>query len=769
MNNELTILLTEFLINYWLHSSLFVGVALIAFKMHWLSADKRGERIAKLALFAGVFTSIIFVADWRVFEKQQAPLEMNWQLKEKQQITSLSNALVSEDLNKQDSILKFKSVAEVPVAKPISQVVSPASQWSIDLLLASLKGLQWQLVLIIFWLVVSLSIVFFKLFRISQLHWLLEKRQLVSDEKVVRIYSNLAQRLQVSSSVKLLESENINSPIVFGQYEVVLPIDFSKHYESKQIEAALAHEIAHLKRKDSFWQKLFVIFNCLFFFQALNKLLVQKLYQIAEQQSDQLACQWTGNSHALAEALAITAHNHFNASQNQWVPAMKSNKSQLLIRVEALISKTPKSSSLTSVAFGTLIVLFVLTAMPGLSITQAQATSFGSDDSSHIDINNGKVKHMNMSHSQDGLKIKIKAKLQDDIKFNDSDTAITKFPEDSRLDIIFEKDGDDDRRLLIERKNNEEVIYNYYVDGDKKDFERNGKQWFASVLPQIFRMTGLDAKERVARIQKKGRDSAVLDEVELIRSDYIQRVYMKELFRLSQLSRSDAYRSLELSQNIQSDFEMAGVLKAFVITQKPSDKNWKKLFKVSQDIQSDFELAGLLKTTVSHISSKGDAQDYFFDAAESIQSDFEMRGLFSHFLTEKDVSETFIVKMLLAAKNISSDFELASLLIQANQQAKMNDDIFEAYLNASKEISSDFEMSRTFISLLDNKIKKVHLIELIDMASDHISSDFELARFLISVVDKQSIDEESKAVLLGATDSLSSDFEQNRVLRRIKG
>lgn len=770
MNNEWMLLLTEFLVNYWLHSSLFVGSALIAFKLHWLNADRRGEIIAKLTLFAGVFTSILFVADWRVFENQQAPLEMNWQLKERQVNPGIPNDLVSYGTNKQNSKFKPEPVAEVPgVAKSVNQVASSASQWSMDSLLTSIKDLQWQLILLSIWLVVSLSVLFFKLFRISQLYWLLENRQLVSDRKIIGIYSNLAQRLKVSSSVKLMESESISSPIVLGQNEIVLPIDFSKQYQSKQIEAALAHEIAHLKRKDSLWQRFFLMFNSLFFFQPLNKLLVQRLYQIAEQQSDQLASQWIGNSRALAEALAITAHNHFNSSQNQWVPAMKSNESQLLVRVEALLRKTPNSSSLLSVIFGTIISLLVLTVMPGLSISQAQAKSSKSDDSSQLNISNGKVRHMNMSHSQDGLKIKIKANLQGDIKFNDADTAIVEFPQASSLDITFEKDGDDDRQLLIERKEGGEVVYKYYVDGDKRDYDQSGKQWFASVLPQIFRMTGLDAKGRVARIQKKGGNSAVLDEVELIKSDFVQRVYMSELFRLSKLSATDAYRSLELSKNIQSDFEMAGVLKAFVKTQKSSDKNWKKLFEVSQDIQSDFELASFLKTTVSHLSSGGDAQGYFFEAAKSIQSDFEMRSLFSHFLTEKDVSETFMVKMLSAAKNISSDFELASLLMQANPKTKMNDEIFNAYLDTSKDISSDFEMSRTFISLLDNKMKKAQLIELIDTASDHISSDFELARFLISVIDKQSIDKESKAALLGAADRLSSDFEQNRVLRRIKG
>jgi len=774
MNNEWAVLLTEFLVNYWLHSSLFVGAALIALNLGWLNADRRGEIIAKLALFAGLLTSLIFVTDWRVIENNKTPLEISWQLSEKQIDESAAKvsakAFENENNKSRHPDPKTASALEAPkLSKPNNAIEPSAILAKTESLMDWLKAVQWQFVLLSIWLVIALSIALFKLTKISQLYWLLENRQLVSDPKIIRIYSKLTQKLRVSSSVKLMESEKINSPIVFGQNEIILPVNFSGQFQSQQIEAALAHEIAHLKRKDSHWQRLFLVYSSLFFFQPLNKLLISRLYQIAEQRSDQLAGLWTGNSRALAEALAITAQNHFNASQNQWVPAMKSNKSQLLVRVEALLSTSSRSSSLMSVAFSSLITLFVLTVMPGCSISQVQAKSFLSGSDSRFDISNGKTRRMNMSHSGHGIKIKIKADLQDDLKFNDSDTAIIEFPEDSRLDITFEKNGDDDRRLLIKRKGAGQTEYHFYVDGDKKDYDQSGKQWFASVLPQIFRMTGLDATGRVARIKNKGGDSAVLDEVELIRSDFIQRVYQTELFKLSKLSNADAYRALELSENIQSDFELGGTLKAFVKTQNSSDKIWKKLFKVSQEIQSDFELAGFLKTTISHLPPQDDTQEYFFDAAESVQSDFEMRRLFSNFVTEKDVSEKLILKMLVAAENISSDFELASLLMETNQKAKMSDRIFDAYLKASKGISSDFEMARTFMSLLENKIEKTRLIELMDAAGDHISSDFELARFLIEVIDKQSIDAESKTALLGAADSIGSDFEQNRVFRRLNG
>ncbi len=782
MNSAWSLLLSEFLVNYWLHSSLFVGAALLAFKLRWIGADTQGETIAKIALFAGAFTSLLFVADWRVFDSELMPMEMTMQLTVTQKNAGSNTNIASDTITKESQLI---NPIAVKVANRLTKlgddkfIIKKAGvnqqhsgkqpQLISDSLITLINNLQWQVIILILWLTIMLFVLCFKLVKISQLYWLLNTRKPVFDKKIIQIYSRLAQELNLSCSVKLFESEFINSPIVFGQNEIVLPVGFSQSYQTNQIEAALAHEIAHLKRKDSIWQRVFVVFNCVFFFQPLNRLLVHRLYLIAEQQSDQLASQWTGNSRALAEALAITAHNHFNSTQTQWVPAMKSNRSHLLVRVEALLNNSQKPSSLYSVVLGAFLTLSVLTFMPGFSINQAQAKTFNSSSDSHIDIESGKVKQLSMTHSQNGTKIKIKAKLEGQIEFNDAETEIIKFPQDSYMDITFEKKGEDVRRLLIERKADDEVSYSYYVDGDKEDFAQNAQQWFASVLPQIFRVTGMDAEARVERIQKRGGDSAVLDEVKLIKGDFVQGLYMRHLYELSQLSDSDKFRSLELSQNIQSDFEQARVLKSFIETQKLTNNHWQKLFKVSLDIQSDFELANLLKVSVAHLSSRGEPQQTFFDAAESIQSDFEMGRLFSHFLSEKQVSEQFIIRMLSAAKNINSDFELARLLMQANQKAKLNDDIFDAYLEVSENISSDFEMSRTFISLLDREMDKAQLIKLIEMASEHISSDFELARFLTATVEKQTMDGELRAALLSATDNIGSSFERNRVIQRLQG
>jgi len=774
MNNEWSLLFAELFLNYWFHSTLFVGVVLLAFKLKWLVADSYGEIIAKIALFAGVVTSILFSADWRPMVLQQSPINVSVT---ENQVTTVeqgqrNNLLGSNTVNKSDVFRNLSSgkydtqnsnlTSHVPVSSPDKRDLLGKDNTG-----TYIGGFHWLTIFLAFWLSIFLLSFVIKLLKIMRLHYFLKGRQQVSDQSILSLLSALTARLGVSMPIILSETSAVKSPIVFGQREIILPLCFSKEYDTDQVEAALAHELGHILRKDSLWRKVFIIIDSFFFFQPLNKLLIQKLTEIAEQRSDQFAEKSTGKSRALAEALLITAQNNFNSSQNQWVPSMKSNKSQLLIRVEALLAKNNLKSNRFSAVLGLLLTVFVLTSIPGVSINRLEAKE-RDNYSKNSYSSKTKTRKLSSHNNEDGVETEVDADLKGEILFNESETKIIAFPEDSHLDFSIDKPGEDKKRIYIERDGNDEIEYTYYQDGDRQDYDVNAQQWFASVLPYIFRTTGINSQERVARLKRNGGDEAVLEETLLIKSDHVQGLYMKELFSISQLDSDNFRKAMEVAKNIQSDFEMANTLKVAVATQNPNDGQWQLLFETSTNIQSDFELKNLLKQSLTHLSDSGEAQTYFFEAAESIQSDFEMKNLFAHFLNNKQVSEGFLLKMYKAAEEIQSDFELASLLQLSNEQAYNSTEIFDAYIKLSESLSSDFEMRRSYESLITQGLKGEQLIRLIKVASEHISSDFELATVLTKVIASNDLDNSLKDALYEAADSLSSSHERERVLKKLR-
>jgi len=778
------ILLSEWLVTYWLHSSLFVGAALLAIKFNKCSPDALGESLLKSALIMGIVTSVIQVSGFFDAHQSLQILNSEWQVNAKtipsqqrsefamsnysKNEAALSKSTQAELLSKQASN-SAKDVAPTPALSSLKGTpIEPRIKDSVDNLNNYL--LQLPIWLSLFWLAGVLFISITKTHQYFQLKRLIKNRVPVQDENTLNLFKNLTQHIDSKRHLKLTECDKITSPIALGIKEVVLPKNFSQSYNREQVQAALAHELAHIKRMDSFWLWACIAIESLFFIQPLNKVLNKSIYQFADHLSDNLAAKWTGDPRALAEAISQSAQQNFQSRQLEMVPAMTSNKSTLLARIESLIFNKKDQTKRLSLVIGSFLSAFILIAAPGLSINLAQASNDTAQTKSlmkvaKISYSKDDNKTRISSHSNhDGRAIKIKADIEGDLKFNAEETDVVNFPRNSSFEVMID-DGDSERKIEIERRDNDQVVYTYYVDGDKQSYNQQAKDWFASVIPEVLRSTGINAKERVARIKKSHGDAAVLDEVELIQSDFVESTYLTNLFQISKLSDKDLTRAIQLTNKIGSDFEQGRTLKNMLQTQDfDRNEQWSLVFESTTNIGSDFEQAGVLKAMVNKLPENKTLQGGFFEAAQEIGSDFEMRGVFSHYLENQSIDSEGLIAMFKAADEIGSDFELSSLLVEAKDKLGDSEKVFNAYLELSDEIGSDFEMRKTFESLLDSDLNKNHLLKMIDMAQDNIGSDFELASLLTKVIDNYELDSDLEMAIKNAVRSVGSNFERGRVL-----
>lgn len=753
----------EFLITYWIHSSLFVGMALIVAKLEFISADEVGEKILKGALLAGILTAFIAV---------NLP-SLSLSSSQSQANNSVNHVPVSANVNQQHELAPVKEIqpSNLSTAENVQpNLILPTAQkrvapkWS-DKLLVSLSEVT--VTLFYLWSCGVLFLLSCKLYQFYRLHQLLNNRRLIHDSRIRNMLEQLREKAQFKREVQVFESDSIQSPLVFKNNEIVLPIEFMTNYSERQAKAALAHELAHLKRKDTKWLKISLVVEVLFFFQPLNNLLNRVTHQVAEQRSDQLASEWTNSPRALVEALSVAAHIQLQSSQSKMVFAMKSNKSNLVNRVEKLLTtkkqKTHKFKAVLSVIFS----FIVLTIIPGYTIPVANAVKNTEKESvshkSYFNTNDSGRISLSTTQRQGSKKFAVKAELDGMFSVNNEETEIVDFPEDSYLDITYEE-GDIDRKLEISR-DSDAIEYRFYVDGEKRVYDQEAQQWFASVIPELFRVTGLNAKQRVKRIRTRDGDKGVLREVMKIKSDYVKASYLNHLFRQSQLSSADKLQAIELSTDINSDFEQARVLKSILKTQQlDSNELWFKLFKASEEISSDFELANMLKEAVNALPSDEKVQLGFFETSENISSDFEMRNLFSHFLKERNSREEEIARMLNFASEINSDFELSSLLIQAVEEGVNSELLLDAYLKVSKSINSDFEMARAFKRYLDTNPKPEFVVKVLDIAADNIGSDHELATLLVQASTECQLNSGVERAIKESLKSVGSRYEKGRVL-----
>ncbi len=766
--NELAEQLVLFSINYFIHSTLLIGLVLLAVRFRLLAFDRLGEWVMKSALLLGFFTALVqtngwIPQGWSVWQVQWASGIQKTEPKAKEQTSKVQKQPMVEESQKPDA-----QVALMPHAPPVQpkNISAPNEKAHIS---GSINA-TWA------WLLLWSMCMGALFYRLGKTHWhwhqLMKQRQPVTDQAIQVIFNQLIQHSGLSSEVKISQSDVLTTPIAMGQ-EVVCPTAFLQHSEADQIEAALAHELAHIKRHDGLWLTISQWFQVLLFFQPLNRLLLQHIHQATEQKADLMAAAWTDNPRALAVTLVDVAKTHQQYQpQFQMVPAMTTKKSKLLQRVENIMQPNQyKTSRLWTVGL-LAAISFIVVSAPGV-VAQTTAVHFLAGSSYHHTETDGGVTDISLSSSRDDRKLKLKAKLKGDIEFNADETQIVSFPKNSRFDLTHTEDGIK-QRILIESApgaNAENAEYTYWYEGDEKTFGPQARQWLSEVMPLVWRETGLQAKARVERIRESGGDEGVLNEVSLIENDFVRKTYLSHLFKISTLNDSDLSLTMQLAAEIGSDFELSSVLSKLVKTQElDSEDLWLDYFASTESIGSDFEMAKTMLNVLPQLPSSEAINQAYFVAAESIGSDFEMAKVLMAYLERKADEPVNVQNLFSLAQDIGSDFELAKVMIAANKhidQANASDQVFNAYLDLATHIGSDFEMKKVYADLLKHDLQTHHLERMIQTAAAHIGSDFELASLLLSITENQTVNDSVKAHIKTAARSIGSKYERNRVLAAI--
>ena len=754
MIEQLSLSISAFLVTYFVHSSIFIITALLAIKFKKITSDKLGEYVLKSALILGILTTTIQKSNVMFAQNIQSSLSFQWQITTKQQpkISSQQTPINT----KQENL--FSNKTQISKSLTVLESIERPSQTG-----NSINGFTWITWLILAWLIFSLILLSKKAMQWQHLKLGLKKRTLITNNIVKHIFSMLVQQSRLKRRVIISESSSINSPIALSNSEIVLPKNFHEEYDIEHVKAALAHELAHIKRFDGYWLWLGLLIESIFFIQPLNRLINKQIYQLAELRSDMLAAQWTGDPHALAEALSQVAHKTYNNNSIQMVPAMKSNKSVLRIRIENLIFNKNKKTSSLSIIFITLLCAVVLIAAPGVTINTANAWPFSEKNSRSISLDDDGNSKISISSTKDGKKLKLKATLNGHLEFNNDESKILSFPKDSLFDMTI-NEGGIKHRILI-KSDDSGPSYSYYLNGDVSDFDQTAQNWFASVIPEILRTTGIDAEKRVERISKSRGNASVLDEIELISSDFIKKEYFLYLFKLTDLSEKNLTRVISLSGDIGSDFEQSAVLSSLIKTQKLTGESiWKQALDATTKIGSDFEQAKTLISFIDKLPQSSSINKAYFNAASKIGSDFEMRRVFTQYIKRQPKQSVNLIQMFDAAKSIGSDFELASLLIVSKDQMNQSQELFSAYIDLAETIGSDFELRKVYSNLLSYQVNKDNLNRLIDSAQSSIGSDFELSSLLTLLIDQHDLDAEQVKTIKNAAKSIGSKYERNKVL-----
>ncbi len=153
----------------------------------------------------------------------------------------------------------------------------------------------------------------------------------------------IQQRLGLTETIGLLESLKLKVPLTIGWLKPVIlfPAGMLTHWPMDQIEAILAHELAHIKRKDYLFNILQNVVETIFFFHPAVWILSARIRTERENCCDDVAIEVCQNKIVLANALAEVASYQ---SQPMFSMAFGGQKTSLLGRIKRIVGITEKQT-----------------------------------------------------------------------------------------------------------------------------------------------------------------------------------------------------------------------------------------------------------------------------------------------------------------------------------------------------------------------------------------------------------------------------------------
>ena len=198
----------------------------------------------------------------------------------------------------------------------------------------------------------------------------LRGRRPVEDAAWTGALQALCERADWSGEpVRLTASTALSSPIAFGRRhpEICIPVRALDALDADMRDALLAHELAHLERRDSSRQTR-ARWAAAVSLQPLGAVATRRLRDLAELQCDARACELTGRPGALARCLATVA-GWTQGGPSLRAPAMARPGAALEHRVRTLITdRRPRQRAGVYVA-AALVGLTVAWLAPRVTLT----------------------------------------------------------------------------------------------------------------------------------------------------------------------------------------------------------------------------------------------------------------------------------------------------------------------------------------------------------------------------------------------------------------
>lgn len=206
-----------------------------------------------------------------------------------------------------------------------------------------------------------------------------QRGQQLADDTLQAVLLRLIERLKVSRPVRLVESALVEVPTVIGWLKpvILLPATALTGLSSEQIEALLAHELAHVRRNDYLINLLQTVIETLLFYHPAVWWLSHRIRMEREHCCDDLAVQVCGDE--VSYARALVALEELRGPRIKL--ALSADGGSLLGRVRRLVTPPRAVEDRSGWGIGLIAVVVLAALMVGLRSSPAETPDSTAADS----------------------------------------------------------------------------------------------------------------------------------------------------------------------------------------------------------------------------------------------------------------------------------------------------------------------------------------------------------------------------------------------------
>ncbi len=171
----------------------------------------------------------------------------------------------------------------------------------------------------------------------------------------------LQQKLDIARNIQFCTSPFVSEPITFHHFKpiVLFPIGMLNTLSTDEVEAALLHELSHIKRNDYLFNLLQTVLEAFLFYHPMTWWISRQIHQSREECCDELSVTVSNDRFTYANCLLLIQKYSLNY-QNPLSMATSGKNRSLTNRIHRILQFQPNKPGKRSTPIGFLLVFLLM-------------------------------------------------------------------------------------------------------------------------------------------------------------------------------------------------------------------------------------------------------------------------------------------------------------------------------------------------------------------------------------------------------------------------